>query len=268
MSNHLLKTLLGAVAAGVLTQSAVTQRDSFEFVSYAPPQGWAVKRLEEGRAYVRPIGRGVVTFQASRPDSRPAPEAFATQWRTRVEPAVSAPAPMPQILLQGDFTVAVGGGQIRVQDRSIYVSLVTVVGRGRALGIVGMAGDDEALRELIAFFDTITVMSAASGSTVSGPPVSGAVGVVGRWWKDAGADRYYWYEFTDKGSYSYETPLQERRTGTFRVEGNRITLTTSTGSVMTRVVFFDCVGSTVRLEFKDERTGLGDGYWSNPPRPC
>ena len=128
-----------------------------------------------------------------------------------------------------------------------------------------MGGDDEALRELTAFFDTLTFTPAASAGTPWGVPAPGAAGLVGRWWKvasTAGGDRYYWYEFTDKGSYSYETPFQERQAGTFRVQENRITLTTTTGRATSRVFAFECVGSKLRLEFRDENTGAGDGYWS------
>ena len=60
---------------------------------------------------------GVVTLRTSRPDSRPASEAFTDVWRTQVQPVVAAPAPDPQLLQQGDFAIAVGGGQVRIQDR-------------------------------------------------------------------------------------------------------------------------------------------------------
>ncbi len=102
------------------------------------------------------------------------------------------------------------------------------------------------------FFDTVAL-------TPPGPswvPASSAAGLVGRWWKvasTAGGDRYYWYEFTDKGFYSYETPFQERQTGTFRVQDNRITLTTTTGHATSRSFAFECVGSKLRLEFRDEK---------------
>jgi len=265
MSGHLVRASRASLAALVLMQSAGVRADSFEVVKYAPPRGWPAQNLQDGRAYMRPDGNGIITFYASRSDSNLAPQAFAVTWRTLVEPIVPGPAPEPQIRREGDFTVAIGARHARSNNKAVAVSLVTVTGQGRTLGILGMGGDDEALRELTAFFDTLTFTPAASAGTPWGVPAPGAAGLVGRWWKvasTAGGDRYYWYEFTDKGSYSYETPFQERQAGTFRVQENRITLTTTTGRATSRVFAFECVGSKLRLEFRDENTGAGDGYWS------
>jgi hypothetical protein len=261
MSGHLVRASRTSLAALVLIQSAGVRAESFEVVRYAPPRGWPVQNLQDGRAYMRPDGNGVITFYASRSDSNLAPQAFAVTWRSLVEPIVPGPAPEPQIRREGDFTVASGARHARSNNKAVAVSLVTVTGLGRTLGILGMAGDDEALRELTAFFDTVAF-------TAPGPPwvpASSPADLVGRWWKvasTAGGDRYYWYEFTDKGLYSYETPFQERQTGTFRVQDNRITLTTTTGHATSRSFAFECVGSKLRLEFRDEKTGAGDGYWS------
>jgi hypothetical protein len=242
---------------------STTQGDSFEFVSFIPPPSWVLQNVQHGRAYVRPNGVGVATLRASRSDSRPSSEAFTDVWRTQVQPVVAAPAPDPQLLRQGDFAIAVGGGQVRMRDKTVFVSLMTATGQGRTLDIVGMADDDEAVRELVAFFDTVTLMSGIPSATASS-----ASDLVGRWWKDAGADRYYWLEFSAKVFYSYETPLQARETGTYGVQGDRLTMTPSTAVASTRGFSFECVGGTARLEFKNERSGLADGYWSNPSRSC
>ena len=126
---------------------------------------------------------GVVTLRTSRPDSRPASEAFTDVWRTQVQPVVAAPAPDPQLLQQGDFAIAVGGKQVRMRDKTVFVSLMTATRQGRTLDIVGMADDDEAVRELVAFFDTVTFASEVPSATASS-----ASDLVGPWWKDGGAD--------------------------------------------------------------------------------
>jgi hypothetical protein len=235
--------------------------DSFEFVNFSPPPGWVPQNAEGGRVYARANGVGSVTLTASRPDFRSASEVFAAVWRTEVQPHVAAPPPDPQLLRQDDFAIAVGGGHVSTQDKTLFVSLMAVTGFGRSLDIFGMAADDEALRELVAFFDTVTFVAPEA-------PAPSASDLVGRWWKDAGGDRYYWFEFSDKGAYSYETPLRPRETGTYLVDGNRMTLTPETGAASTRFFSFECVGGTVRLEFRDAPGGLADGYWSNPPRWC
>ena len=93
-----------------------------------------------------------------------------------------------------------------MRDKTVFVSLMTATRQGRTLDIVGMADDDEAVRELVAFFNTVTFASEVLSATASS-----ASDLVGPWWKNAGADRYYWLEFSAKCFYSHETPLQTRR---------------------------------------------------------
>ena len=144
----------------------------------------------------------MITFHVGRFDSSMTPLAFVVKWRELVETAVPGPAPEPQIRREGDFSFAVGARHARSNGKAVTLSLVTVTGRGRTVGIVGMAAGDEALREFGAFFETVALTPAASAGTTWGPPVSGASGLVGRWWKDAGGSNYFWYEFSDKGFFS------------------------------------------------------------------
>ena len=180
MSGHFRRASLPLLAAGVLLQSAGVRAESFEVVNYAPPGGWPVQNLKDGRAYVRPDGNGIITFQVGRLDSNLTPLAFTVRWRELVEPSVPGPAPEPQTRREGDFSVAVGARHARSNGQVVTVSLVTVTGRGRTVGIVGIARGDEALRELVAFFDTVALTAAASAGTTWGPPASGAPGLVGR----------------------------------------------------------------------------------------
>ena len=256
MSGHFLRASLPFLTAGVLLQSTGVCAETFEVLNYAPPGAWPVQNLKDGRAYVRPDGNGMITFHVGRFDSSMTPLAFVVKWRELVETAVPGPAPEPQIRREGDFSFAVGARHARSNGKAVTLSLVTVTGRGRTVGIVGMAAGDEALRELGAFFETVALTPAASAGTTWGPPVSGASGLVGRWWKDAGGSNYFWYEFSDKGFFSYESPREDFR-GTFRVQGNQITFTTSTGSTTTRSFSFGCAGGKVRLEISGE-----SGYWS------
>lgn len=248
MSSHFLRSGLVLLVIGMLLQPACVRAESFEVITYAPPRGWSVQNLQDGKSYERPDRKGSIAFYA---DWFGSPEvAFAVTWRELVEPSVPGPAPTPEVRRHGDFTVASGLRQARSTDKAVAVQLVTIAGRGRRVGIVGMADGDEALRELAAFFDSVVL-------TPDGyKPDSAAFGLVGRWWKDAG-NHYYWYEFTDNGLYSYEAPLEARQTGTFRVQGSRIAFRDATGRATSREFRFECVGGTVRLELSGEA-----GYWS------
>lgn len=243
------------LAAGVLLGSAVVHAERFEVISYTPPPGWQLQDLQDGKAYVRPGGNGVVTFSAGPFDN---PDiAFAVMWRELVEPAVPGPAPAAQTRSEGDFTVASGARQAGAAGNASAVALVTVAGRGRRYAIVGMAGGDQALREPTAFFDSVTLAPAAAEPA----PGLAASDLVGRWWKSAGASAsgnlYYWYEFTGEGRYVWETPFREPRAGTFQIQGNRITLTESTGQATSHDVRTECVGGRPYLTL----SGEAGGYW-------
>ena len=256
MSGHFLRASLPFLTAGVLLQAAGARAETFEVVNYAPPRGWPVQSLDDGRAYVRPDGNGRISLHVGRLDASIAHLAFTVKWRELVETVVPVFAPQPNVQREGDFSVAGGTQRATLNGKAVAVSLVTITGRGRTVGIVGIAAHDEALREIRAFFDTVALTPAASGGTAWGPPISGASGLVGRWWKNAGGSSYFWYEFTDKGVFSYDSPREDAQ-GTFRVQGNQIIFTTSTGVTTTRTFSSECVGGKVWLEISGEA-----GYWS------
>ena len=169
MSNHFVIRSLASLAAGVLLQSAEAHADTFEFVSYTPPSRWAVQSVQEGKAYVRAGRTGIITFYASRPDTSSVAEAFAAMWRMNVEPAV------PGRTRAADFA----GGQFRGRDgcaagrfagQRPHCIVGDGDGTGRSLGVLGVAKGGEALRELTAFFDTVTLTPPASARAASGRP--------------------------------------------------------------------------------------------------
>ena len=255
MSGHFLRASLPFLTAGVLLQSAAAGAESFEVVNYAPPRGWPVQSLDDGRAYVRPDGNGRISLHVGRLDASIAHLAFTVKWRELVETVVPVFAPQPNVQREGDFSVAGGTQRATLNGKAVAVSLVTITGRGRTVGIVGIAAHDEAFREIGAFLGTVVLTPAALAGKAWGPPVSSASDLVGRWWKEVNGN-YFWYEFTDKGLFSYKSPREELQ-GTFRVQGNQITFTSSTGSTATRGFSSECVGGKVWFEMSGEA-----GYWA------
>lgn len=176
MSTSLVMSSVAALVAGLGLLPGGAHAERFEFVAFTPPPGWTAQQLSEGRAYVRSGGIGAVTFYASRSDASPARQAFAAMWRERVDAIVPGPTPEPQLHRDGDFTLAVGARQVRAQDATIAVALVAVSGRGRSLGIVGVAGAGEPQREMTAFLDSLTLAPAASSAPAA--PAADASGEI------------------------------------------------------------------------------------------
>jgi hypothetical protein len=170
MANSLCRTML--VLAVVTLVSARTYAETFEFLTFAPPRGWTNQVTKDGSVYRRPSGIGLIYFYSSYAATRPPADEFAMMWRTRVETTVPGPAPQPQIQQDGDCTVAVGGKRIDAQGTITTISLVTIVGRGRALGILAITAGDDALREVTAVLDSVNVMpnppGGATGAVTAG----------------------------------------------------------------------------------------------------
>jgi hypothetical protein len=150
--------------------------DTFDFLTYTPPSGWVSEALQGAIAYRRTNGIGLITITASEPATGSLADEFARMWRVHVEPAVSGPAPQPQIRREGDYGVAVGSRQVQAQGTATVIALVAIVGQGRAIGVVALVDSDEALREATAFLDSVAIASGASAATApnAGPVAAAA----------------------------------------------------------------------------------------------
>jgi hypothetical protein len=157
-----------------MTLSAgVALADKFEFLTYTPPaSGWKRQAAKDGSIYRRTNGIGLIYFYASHPTTGSATDEFAKMWDTRVGSTVPGPVPQPQIQQDGDYTLAVGIKRVDAQSTITTVSLVTIVGQGRALGVLTLVAGDDALREVTSFLDSLSV---TTGEPAVTPQSSGAI---------------------------------------------------------------------------------------------
>jgi hypothetical protein len=165
--------MLGLLVA-VITLAGEAYADTYEFLTYTPPRGWIKQAVQEGIAYRRASGIGLITFYASYPATGSASDEFVKMWRTRVEPAIPGPAPQPQLQRDGDYTVAVGKREINVQGSITTVVFVAIVGRGRGIGVLVTGAGDDVLREIADFSGSLTITQGASGAPAATAPGSGA----------------------------------------------------------------------------------------------
>ncbi|HEX5707685.1 MAG TPA: hypothetical protein VFX96_10345, partial [Pyrinomonadaceae bacterium] len=153
--------------------------EMFEFLTYTPPHGWVNQSLQDGVAYRRPSGIGLITFYASNQATGSASDEFVRMWRARVEPTLPGPAPQPQLQSEGDYALAVGSRTVDAQGTITTIALVTIVGRGRAIGVLTLVAGDEALREVSAFLDSLKITPGAPAPATpnSGPSAPGEIEV-------------------------------------------------------------------------------------------
>lgn len=172
--------LLGQLLAGALALGPSVDSDTFEFVTFTPPPGWPMSPFDGGRRYTRsdPDGVGLVQFLASRQASGPAAAEFAEMWRAQAEP-IAGPAPQPAVDSEGEVTVALGTSEVAAQGATMRVVVVTVLWRGRVLGVVGMATGPRRQSELQAFFATLRATPSAPSAAPAPAPAPSAPGTVG-----------------------------------------------------------------------------------------
>ncbi len=142
--------------------------DTFEFLTYTPPpSGWTKQMSADGPVYRRANGIGLISFYASYPTTASASDEFAKMWRSRILAALDVQAPQPQIQSEGDHRIAVGAQRVDAQGTMTVITLVTIVGRGRAIGVVTVTGGDDPLREVTAFLDTVAIGSGTLGDSTA-----------------------------------------------------------------------------------------------------
>lgn len=172
--------LLGQLLAGALALGASENQDTFEFVTFTPPPGWPMSQIDGGRRYTRsePDGVGIIQLLASRPATGPAAREFAEMWRAHAEP-IAGPPPQPTVGSEGEVTVALGASEAASQGTTVRVVVVTLLWRGRALGVVGMATGPRRQGELEAFFATLRATPSAAPAPAPGPAGQGPGGELG-----------------------------------------------------------------------------------------
>jgi hypothetical protein len=166
---------IGAVLAAALIGAIGPER--FEVITYTPPPvAWNVLDLgSEGRRYVRQeeAGNGVVVLVPGQPSAGSASDDFAAMWRARAAGVLPGPAPEPTVRRDGEFTVLTGNRKIVAEGQTVTASLVTVVGRGRAMGVVGIATGDAVLREVTAVLASVRVAPVGDAATASAAASAG-----------------------------------------------------------------------------------------------
>ena len=131
MTNGFFRLMLGLLAVALLP-AGEAHADTFEFLTYTPPPGWVNQASQNGIAYRRTGGIGLITLYPSYPATASASDEFARMWRARVEPTLPGPAPQPQLQREGDYTVAVGTQRVDAQGTMTTIVLAGIVGRSRS----------------------------------------------------------------------------------------------------------------------------------------
>ena len=93
--------------------------------------------------------------------------------------------------------------------------------------------------------------------------------IIGKWYNGLGNGLYIRYQFTEVGAYSYSTPLKEF-SGTFTVEGDRLTLRPPDGAPEDLTFRFECIGRGSFSEYmtlKSTETLLETPFVRDPTDP-
>ena len=175
MTKILRRLMLGVFTIGLVFTSEM-YADTFEFLTYTPPpNGWTKLMSADGPVYRRASGVGLISFYASYPTTGRAADEFAKTWQARIGSALSLQAPQPKIESDGDHKIAIGAQNVDAQGTMTVVSLVTIVGRGRAISFSAVAAGADVLAEVTAFFDSIKITPGSV--TVPGTSAAGTIDI-------------------------------------------------------------------------------------------
>jgi hypothetical protein len=162
----ILRSIIGTVF--LITLFTIAARaDTFEFLTFTPPAGWTMQNAKDGVVYKRATGIGAISFYTSYAATGSAAAEFEKMWQARLGSVVPGGAPVPKLDRDGEFAVAIGGQRVNAQDATVSFSMVTFVGRGRALGVVMVTAGDEVQSEVTAFLNTVSIGSGTASATNS-----------------------------------------------------------------------------------------------------
>ena len=100
----------------ILTFAAgVAYADTFEFLSFTPPPGWAKQAANNQTVYRRPSGVGMISFIPSYQTVGLPADEFAKIWSGHVGTTLRGPTPPAQTERIGNYTVAIGGTKVNAQ---------------------------------------------------------------------------------------------------------------------------------------------------------
>lgn len=144
--------------------------DTFELLTYTPPStGWTKQMMTDGVVYRRANGVGLITIYSSKAATGNAEQEFASMWRAKIEAPLTIKAPQPKIETDGMYKVAVGGQNIDAQGTPTAISLVTIVGNGRVIGVSTVSAGDDVLREITTFLNSIKLDGSFGPQASAGP---------------------------------------------------------------------------------------------------
>lgn len=100
-------------------------------------------------------------------------------------------------------------------------------------------------------------------------PIPAGLRLVGSWYNGLGNGQYIRYQFTDAGAYAYSNPFK-MASGTFALDGDRLTITDTEGRTDHFTIRFECIGTGTFAEyltFRNDATHLETPCVRDPTDP-
>ncbi len=167
-----------SILFAIILFSSETFADTFEFLTFTPPSGWTKQTATDGVVYRRPTGIGLVTVYSGQPAGNTAEREFAKMWAEKIEPALSLKAPVPAIETDGDYRVAIGSATVDAQGKRTGITLMTIVRKGRVVGLSGVFVGEDVGREIAPFFLSIKLEGSIGPNGGTGGSPGGATNTI------------------------------------------------------------------------------------------
>ena len=253
-----MKTIIKIILLSIVSNAALAQnRDSFDLVKYAVPQGWK-KEVKPNTSTSYTITNQQkktycqINIMLSVNSKGGIKEDFESEWRGLIvefykvtdTPQVTEPTS------DSRWTVQAGMAQFKFNNENALAMLTTMSGFGKTVSIVTVTNSQDYVQSIQSFLESVEMkMPDTSSKTSADNNLSGS-SIVGTWgiaksvnqqyndYKNAYASSNYGYihsqyTFNENGTYSFyiktfkmtfDKILLTRENGTYKINGDQITV--------------------------------------------
>ncbi|MCC7526066.1 MAG: zinc finger-like domain-containing protein [Chitinophagaceae bacterium] len=257
-----MKKIILVILTMLTVVCGFAQKQTFDVVSYSVSSGWQQQQYEGGvQLSVTDKNTGgyfVAIITKSMKSSSSANENFNTNWESLVKTTVqvNGEPTMQEPAKDNGWDIISGGANYTDGDNTGMATLLTATGGGQTVSVVIMLNSKQYENDMTSFLNSLELSKAPSSSsenTTSNTNNNSSSPLVGLWCDNHletsgyanGYPQYsagYYrreYLFNENGTYffrakNWSTLLKEilfvYETGTYTLQGNRITITPQNGS--------------------------------------
>lgn len=154
---------------GLLTLSALAQRQTFDITSFTPPSGWKNETTDYATSFVKTnnVSRGwcrLSLYKSIKSSGDPLTD-FNSEWKSLVaKDFPESPVPTPRASTENGWTIEAGASNFTFNNEEAVALLSTISGYGLEVSIVVLYNNNEFLNDVESFLGTLDLQQPAAAN--------------------------------------------------------------------------------------------------------